>query len=130
MTPSEKGRKGAAARWQNRNDEERFWSKVDRRSKDECWPWTATAARYGMFRWRGKNRLAHRIAYYFAYGVFPTNVCVCHRCDNTKCCNPNHLWLGSRKDNAQDALKKGRLKWPKQDNWKRNFVGRLYSDEY
>lgn len=97
---------------------ERFWSKVERGSANECWNWTATVLRsgYGAFKIEGrKNGLAHRIAYELTHGEIPHGdhfgtTCVCHRCDNRLCCNPNHLWLGTNADNVRDRDAKHRHK--------------------
>lgn len=90
----------------------RFWSKVDRTGGDDaCWEWkasTATDGGYGRVGWCGKNLRAHRVAYALTKGD-PGKLCVCHSCDNPKCCNPNHLWLGTKKENRIDCVKKGRL---------------------
>jgi predicted XRE-type DNA-binding protein len=51
------------------------------------------------------------MAWEFANGPIPKGKCVLHRCDNPSCCNPDHLFLGSHKDNTQDAIRKGRFKF-------------------
>lgn len=92
--------------------EERFWSKVDRRGPDECWPWTSTKARrYGIFRfdWRERRmRRAHRVAWEFSLGPIPDGMVVMHICDNPPCCNPTHLRLGTQLENIADRDRKGR----------------------
>jgi len=92
--------------------EERFWSKVDKRGPDDCWEWKASLGRggYGHF-WptRRKTMQAHRMAYELHYKIIvPKTTWVCHTCDNPKCCNPTHLFLGTPKDNTQDMLQKHR----------------------
>lgn len=96
---------------------ERFWEKVARRGPDECWEWQAFRNKkgYGKMligsRADGTNRkeYTHRIAWLLTHGKMPSD-CVLHRCDNPPCCNPNHLFEGSRMDNSHDALAKGRLR--------------------
>jgi hypothetical protein len=96
-------------------DEERFWSKVDQRGIDECWPWMAGrhGQGYGMFYLAPKNRKAHRIAWEFARSPIPPGMCVCHACDHPWCCNPAHLFLGTQADNVHDMCSKHRLVAPR-----------------
>ncbi len=92
-------------------DIHRFWSYVQKKGPNDCWPWRrATNGKYGRFALR-KNELyyAHRFTYYLEYGIDPDILYVCHHCDNPLCCNPRHLFLGTQYDNLQDASKKGRL---------------------
>lgn len=77
----------------------------------DCWEWQAGTNNigYGMIRDGDKMRTAHRVSYEEHNNVqIPKGKCVLHSCDNTKCVNPNHLWLGSHKDNTQDMIRKGR----------------------
>lgn len=83
------------------------------RGIDENWQWIAGKNwnGYGMLRDdRGKMTTAHRVAYRLFIGEIPEGLCVCHSCDIPSCCNPEHLWLGTRRDNVQDMLAKGRRK--------------------
>lgn len=89
-----------------------FWSRVDKRGPDDCWPWVGAKNRklgYGRFRRRGFVYLASRLAYLFTHGSLEGVTCVCHSCDNPNCCNPAHLFAGSHLDNSNDKRSKGRM---------------------
>jgi hypothetical protein len=90
----------------------RFWSKVDRSGgPDACWSWRASlqGGGYGQFRFRGRNDLAHRVAYILTKGELPADKPhVLHTCDNRPCCNPAHLFAGTALDNMRDKVAKGR----------------------
>lgn len=93
-----------------------FWSKVDKSGgPDACWNWQgAVTAKwgYGCFQ-MGKNRVlgAHKVAWEYTNGPVPSGLCVLHKCDNRLCCNPAHLFIGSKKDNSEDAVAKKRHAW-------------------
>lgn len=91
---------------------ERFWEKVKRGAPDECWEWQAakTEKGYGRLTSGRKNHLkAHRVAFALANGgTVDDDTNVLHRCDNPPCCNPAHLFAGTRRDNTQDMIRKGR----------------------
>ena len=96
----------------------RFLSKVDIRGKDECWNWTACTDKYGygLFRLNNVNPTvaAHQVAYFVKHGELPkfnetgAPLLVCHTCDNSLCCNPEHLYLGTYSDNINDAYARGK----------------------
>jgi hypothetical protein len=92
----------------------RFWAKIQVAGDDECWLWTGAKHRkgYGRFKVRGKLLLPHRIAYSLSNQDELIDLFICHRCDNPPCCNPNHLFLGTRSDNMKDCHRKGRLTMP------------------
>ncbi len=94
---------------------ERFWAKVDK--TDGCWDFTDLSNGYGRMRIggkKGKHYLAHRLSYIIHHPLTidlmeHPDICVCHRCDNPKCVNPAHLFLGSQQDNHRDMVSKGRI---------------------
>lgn len=86
---------------------DRFWIKV--KKSDGCWIWGALRLNgYGCLRFNGKRTLAHRVSWEIHNGPIPEGLFVLHRCDNPACVRPDHLFLGTRKDNMQDMIKKGR----------------------
>jgi len=87
---------------------DRFLSKVDKTTN--CWIWLASQrAGYGSFVGVDcKSRGAHQFSYSHYIGEIPKGMCVCHKCDNKLCVNPEHLFLGTQKDNLHDMHKKGR----------------------
>ena len=91
-----------------RTVEQRFWAFVERTTT--CWLWKGerTERGYGKFRHAGKNKRAHRVSWEMHYGPIPKGMCVLHSCDNPPCIRPKHLFLGTRKDNTWDAIRKGR----------------------
>lgn len=101
----------------------RFWKTVEVRDPDTCWPWLGSMCRdgYGFLVVHvGESesygtRKPHRIAWELANGRIETPggmrpLSVCHRCDNKRCCNPAHLFLGTNSDNAHDMWVKGRAR--------------------
>ena len=96
-------------------EQARFWSAIDQRGPNDCWPWkrgphVKQKSRYGRINLQGREWRAHRLAFLLAYNTLPFDALICHRCDNPPCCNPAHLFIGTTKDNTRDALKKGRMR--------------------
>jgi len=94
---------------------ERFWANVDRNGPNGCWEWIGRQDRgngYGVFSLNKLLRYAHRLSYEIANGEIPMvdgkTMFICHHCDNRKCVNPDHLFLGTHTDNMKDCISKGR----------------------
>lgn len=90
-----------------------FWSKVDIRGPDECWPWTKERDKrggYGVYRVARQKFKAHRVAYELHTKRAPGSAHVLHSCDNPPCCNPLHLRVGTAADNAADRVTRGRTR--------------------
>lgn len=88
---------------------DRFWGKVQVGAPAACWPWAgALSGGYGMFWVGGRSQHASRVSYAIANGPIPGGLYACHSCDNPRCVNPAHLFLGSQQDNVRDMHNKRR----------------------
>jgi len=99
-------------------DQARVMKHIAMDAQTGCWLWLGTVRSikqpYGRMiigsRTDGTRRSigAHQFSYMAFVGAVPPGQCVCHTCDNPRCVNPYHLFLGSKKDNAVDMTRKGR----------------------
>lgn len=103
--------------WPMNNDSpvlaERFWSKVHVTKRIRCWPWLGAkdSLGYGKLMHEMRPQRAHRVAFFLRNGSWPDNAC--HKCDNPSCCNPDHIFDGTRAANMKDMVAKGRHNTPR-----------------
>lgn len=92
--------------------EERFLQKVTK--TESCWIWIGAlnSRGYGSFLFNGKITSAHRYSYEQYKGEIPEGLFVCHSCDNPRCVNPDHLWIGTHSENMKDMISKDRQGYP------------------
>ena len=92
-----------------------FWLKVGKK-ENGCWDWTLSTTDFGYGRVSlgrsAQGVKTHQVAYALTYGAIPEDKNVLHHCDNRLCCNPEHLFLGTKKDNTHDMMQKGRMSAP------------------
>lgn len=95
---------------------EEFWRQSGRVSPDKCWEWRGKIrpdgyGSYTPIRYQGRKiQKAPNIAYLIVYGGLPKGAYICHKCDNKKCVNPNHLYAGTSQDNVIDMHDRGRYR--------------------
>lgn len=114
----------------NKN-ERNFWKKV--LIGNDCWEWQASKVKggYGVFYFRDRTRVAHRVVFELWYGTDPGKLKVCHKCDNPGCVRPSHLFLGTQKENMRDCSAKGRVRKPTaktKEIWDKIQAGERQSD--
>jgi hypothetical protein len=106
---------------------ERFEKFINKTTESGCWLWTGAdnGYGYGAFALRKYHVVAaHRLSWELYVGPIPDNMDVLHKCDTPPCCNPLHLFLGTHKDNMQDATHKGRLPYGEK-----NHLSKLTEDK-
>lgn len=91
----------------------RLWNKIKKAGPDDCWKWKGCCndkgyGQLGSGGREGKTIYAHRTIFELEIGPIPEGLFVCHHCDNRKCCNPKHLFLGTNQDNVDDMVSKNR----------------------
>ena len=94
-----------------------FFRRRTYRGSNGCWDWTGyvQSSGYGQFSVKGKRKLAHREAWRVYRGDIPKSSMILHICDNRRCCNPEHLFIGDARANNDDARTKGRARTPPRD---------------
>lgn len=85
-------------------------ARIEVRGRDECWKWTGSldTKGYGRLNIGSSTFKAHRLSLFLRDQTGPRNMCALHRCDNPPCCNPDHLFWGTKVDNVRDRHEKGR----------------------
>jgi hypothetical protein len=88
----------------------RFWSKVDQRGPDECWPWIGgkSSRGYGYIKVGGRHVGAHRVLLMLQGTELGAGAFACHTCDNPGCVNPRHVYAGDATSNNRDTVRRGR----------------------
>ena len=89
----------------------RFWDKVNKNGTNGCWIWTGAGrgTGYGAFKYNEKVYDAHRfVLEILSKTPIPKEKVACHRCDNRRCVNPDHLYLGTPKTNYDDMIRRNR----------------------
>lgn len=106
---------------------ERWERAVPDRPAAGCWDWAGAinSEGYGAIR-DGEQKRAHRVGYEFLVGPIPPGRHVLHHCDNRRCVNPQHLYVGTQKDNNRDTRVRGRFK-PRY--WRANGSGKLSEEQ-
>lgn len=94
--------------YQSMDPEDRFWLFVDK--GDYCWNWNGSLYHKGAgdFYWNSVRLTSYRASWLIHYGWLPTNRFICHTCDNRRCVNPDHLFVGDAMANNRDMHQKGR----------------------
>lgn len=96
---------------QTKKAKDDFWKKLKKgQTNNECWIWEGakSATGHGELRFNKKKWKTHRFAWFLTYGFLDDELCILHHCDIPNCCNPSHLYQGTKKDNAEDRENRNR----------------------
>ena len=102
--PRRKPKKAQNVKW---GVKEVFWDHI-KEEENGCWSFKGSLDKYRDVYYNSKHYGAHRFSYILHYGKYEKGLCICHKCDNKGCVNPDHLFLGTQKDNMDDMWNKGR----------------------
>lgn len=97
---------------------QRITEKTKIGSSDDCWVWQGLINRtgYPTMKRNSKNTLVHRIMFEIHKGFIKDGMLICHTCDNKRCVNPEHLYMGTQKTNRQDCVRRGRTNQTRGDD--------------
>jgi hypothetical protein len=100
-------------------------SKITINQETNCWDWIGSlqTSGYGQVKEAGKNWTAHRASWVAHHGAIADGKQVLHHCDNPRCCNPEHMYLGSVQDNVNDKMRRGRHVKRGKDKNRRTYRG-------
>ena len=102
----------------------------------DCWEWNLCQGRggYGKITINRKTKPTHKVSFEFFKKEFDKELLVCHKCDNRKCINPDHLWQGTQKENIEDCIRKNRKNtksgWKHSEETKEKFKNRKRNTVY
>jgi hypothetical protein len=107
---------------------DRFCARI-RITERGCWEWTRSRGffGYGQFCYKGRQITTHRLIHTWMYGPIPPGLCVLHHCDNPPCCNPDHLYRGTHKDNTRDMYIRGRARYARREYREPEIASELLS---
>ncbi len=126
----------------NKNIKEDVWKRINIKGEDDCWEWKGYVLSngYGQIRIDYRRYRTHRLVYELTYGPIPEGLLVCHKCNNRKCCNPKHLYVGTQKDNLKQMIEDGRkpigensskakLNWKQINEIRKKYIPYIYTQK-
>jgi len=125
-----------------RNILEDVLKRINKKGEDDCWEWMGCILQsgYGQVRINYKKYRVHRFIYEKMCDIIPSGLLVLHTCNNPKCCNPNHLFLGTHQDNMDQMVKDGRklsgenssrakLNWKQVNEIRKKYIPYKYTQK-